>query len=73
VSLGRFAAVVAITLLAAPPDEIWALLAVPAVVHLVFGVLSGFVTWHVMRVADELTPRNEDTPPRRQNQEGGLT
>jgi hypothetical protein len=54
VACGRFATVVAITLAVAAPGEMYVLLAVPAVVHLVFGTLSGFVTYHVVRVVEEI-------------------
>jgi hypothetical protein len=54
VACGRFATVVAITLAVAAPGEMYVLLAVPALVHLVFGVLSGFVTYHVVRVVEEI-------------------
>jgi len=65
VALGRFATVVVITLLVAAPEQIWVLLAVPAVVHLVFGTLSGFVSYHLMRMLDEIRPAaaEEETPP----------
>jgi len=54
-----------ITLLVAAPEQIWVLLAVPAVVHLVFGTLSGFVSYHLMRMLDDIRPAaaEEETPP----------
>jgi hypothetical protein len=69
VALGRFAAVVAVTLLVAAPGQMWVLLAVPAVVHLAFGVLSGFVSFHVMRVLDELRASTEHPDEPRQPRE----
>ncbi len=63
VALGRFATVVVMTLLVAAPEQIWVLLAVPAVVHLVFGTLSGFVSYHLMRVLDDIQPAAAEEPP----------
>ena len=54
VAIGRFATVVAITLAVAARGQMYVLLAAPAVVHLAFGILSGFVTFHVVRALDEI-------------------
>ena len=54
IAVGRFATVVAITFLVAAPEQIYVLLAVPAVVHVVFGGLSGIVSFHLVRALDEL-------------------
>jgi cobalt transport protein len=60
VAIGRFATVVAMTLAVAAPGEMYVLLAVPGVVHLVFGVLSGFVSYHVVRGLDEIRAATGD-------------
>lgn len=60
VAIGRFATVVAMTLAVAAPGEMYVLLAVPGLVHLVFGVLSGFVSYHVVRGLDEIRAATSD-------------
>lgn len=54
VALGRFATVLLVTMLVGAPAEMYALLTLPALAHLVFGLLSGFVTYHLVRALDDL-------------------
>lgn len=60
VAAGRFATVLAMTVLVAAPEQLYFLLAVPAAIHLVFGVLSGFIAKHVVAGLGELAAPSEE-------------
>lgn len=51
IAAGRFATIFAVTLAVQPPKLAWAMLGVGASIHISFGVLSGYVSHHLVRAA----------------------
>jgi hypothetical protein len=54
IAIGRFATILAVTAIAAAPKVAWAILIPGLVVHLTFGVLSGYVSYHLVKAIGKL-------------------
>jgi hypothetical protein len=66
--MGRFATIFAVTLAVQPPAIAWAMLAPGLLIHTTFGILSGYVTFQLVRAIrtdrEIVTSQvHEDTPP----------
>jgi hypothetical protein len=53
IAAGRFATIFVVTLAMRPPAVAYAFLLPGAAIHITFGVLSGYITWHLMRTRPE--------------------
>jgi hypothetical protein len=60
VGIGRFATVFAIVLVAQPPAVAYAILLPGLLTDVVFGFLSGYVTFHVVRAMDRVREDMDD-------------
>lgn len=49
IAIGRFGTIFVIVLVVQAPAVAWAIFAPGLVIHTTFGLLSGFVTWHLLR------------------------
>jgi hypothetical protein len=54
IAVGRFAAIFTIILVVQAPAIAFAILLPGLTVHVVFGLLSGYVTWHLVEAVDEI-------------------
>lgn len=71
VALARFMTIFAVVFAVQAPAIAYAFLLPGVTVHVTFGVLSGYVTWHLVRAAErlrvELTSFDDDLPEEAQN------
>jgi hypothetical protein len=54
IAIGRFATILVVTAIAAAPKVAWAILIPGLAVHLTFGVLSGYVSYHLVKAIGKL-------------------